>query len=297
MTTRRSARPRSHWAGLGLALVIAAPTLAHSATSATDIYLERTLLSVLGARCGLFTPGVSAALAAGAAQARGAALRAGSENRTLRAIEHDARNRAARIACDSAPVVEAVQRVQSAFEGYSRVTRMTYRGDVSGWRADRGQSRTARWRLAQDAVFGSNRMIFGLAGRDATSALVAVADFADNQTPYSARLVMRDGTRTAGPYLLGGATAALSRKLPPASATRGFLAEARSGAEAELLPKGAADGWAFRFPAAAAQALAELDPREAVAVEFMFPGERVRRAYVEVGDFAAGKAFLTLAAR
>jgi hypothetical protein len=29
----------------------------------------------------------------------------------------------------------------------------------------------------------------------------------------------------------------------------------------------------------------------------MFPGERVRRAYVEVGDFAAGKAFLTLAAR
>jgi hypothetical protein len=278
-------------------MALAAPTFAHAAMSATDIYLERTLLTVLGERCGLFTPGVSAALAAGAAQARGAALRAGTETRTLRAIEYEARNRAARIACASAPVAEAAQRVQSAFEGYSRVTRMTYRGDVSGWRADRGQSRTARWRLAQDAVFGSNRMIFGLAGRDATSALVAVADFADNQTPYAARLVMRDATRTVGPYLLGGATAALSQKLPPASATRGFLAEARSGAEAELLPKGAADGWAFRFPAAAAQALAELDPREAVAIEFMFPGERVRRAYVEVGDFAAGTAFLTLAAR
>jgi hypothetical protein len=34
-----------------------------------------------------------------------------------------------------------------------------------------------------------------------------------------------------------------------------------------------------------------------VAVEFLFPGDRVRRAYVEVGDFAAGQAFLTVAAR
>ena len=36
---------------------------------------------------------------------------------------------------------------------------------------------------------------------------------------------------------------------------------------------------------------------EAVAVDFMFPGEQVRTAYVEVGDFAAGQAFLQMAAR
>jgi hypothetical protein len=47
-------------------MALAAPTFAHAAMSATDIYLERTLLTVLGERCGLFTPGVSAALAAGA---------------------------------------------------------------------------------------------------------------------------------------------------------------------------------------------------------------------------------------
>jgi hypothetical protein len=40
-----------------------------------------------------------------------------------------------------------------------------------------------------------------------------------------------------------------------------------------------------------------LDPREAVAVEFLFSGDRVRTAYVEVGDFAAGRAFLQVAAR
>ena len=47
---------------------------------------------------------------------------------------------------------------------------------------------------------------------------------------------------------------------------------------------------------AAAQELARLDPREAVAVDFLFPGDGVRRAYVEVGDFAAGRAFLQVAA-
>jgi hypothetical protein len=49
------------------------------------------------------------------------------------------------------------------------------------------------------------------------------------------------------------------------------------------------------FPAAAANALAALDPREAATVEFLFPsgqGERVEAASIEVGDFAAGRAFL-----
>ena len=56
-------------------------------------------------------------------------------------------------------------------------------------------------------------------------------------------------------------------------------------------------GWAFRFPASAAQAISALDPREAVAVDFLFQDDRVRRIYVEVGDFAAGRAFLQVASR
>jgi hypothetical protein len=126
---------------------------------------------------------------------------------------------------------------------------------------------------------------------------VAVADFADGAQPYSARLVLRDGARTLGPYLGFGGKTPLSRKVPPRPATKAFMAEARSEADASLLPKGSEDGWAFRFPPQAAQALADLDPREAVAVEFLFPGEQVRTAYIEVGDFAAGRAFLRLAAR
>jgi hypothetical protein len=175
---------------------------------------------------------------------------------------------------------------------------MIYPGDTADWRADRGTGRAARWRLSQESRFGADRMTFGLAGRDGANGLMAVATFADGGTPYAARLVLRDSGRTLGPYLVvTGRPAPLSAKLPPRAATLSYLAETRGPATAELLPKTVETGWAFRFPVAAAQALVDLDPREAIAVEFLFPGERVRTAYVEVGDFAAGRAFLRIASR
>lgn len=280
-----------------LVAAVAAASPGVAGAQPADLFFERMVMSAVDDRCNLFTPGVSAALAAGAAQARGAALRAGSDAKSLKALERDAKSRAMYIDCKSQPVTTAAARVQAAFAGYQRIQRMTYRGDLTEWRADRGVGRTARWRLSQSADFGSNRMIFGLAGREGASALVAVASFPDKATPYSARLVMRDSGRTMGPYLDARTRQPLSSKIPPASATRSYIAEARSGADDELLPKGHASGWAFRFPAQAVQALAELDPREAVRVEFLMPGERVRVAYVEVGDFAAGRAFLQVASQ
>jgi hypothetical protein len=263
-----------------------------------DLFFERTVMTAADTRCGLFTPEVSAALAAGAAQARGAALRAGTDTKILASREAAARRYAGQLNCRSPKVLAEAARVQQSFSGYARVTRMTYPGDAADWRADRGSGKAARWRLAQDATFAGGRMTFGLAGREGANGLVAVAQFADGQTPYAARLVLRDGTRTLGPYLdTRGKAAPLSRKLPPRGATRAYMAEARSEADEMLLPKGSDEGWAFRFPAAAAHALGDLDPREAIAVEFLFPGERVRTAYVEVGDFAAGRAFLQVASR
>jgi hypothetical protein len=277
------------------AAMLAAPTIA--AAQPANLFYERTVMSAAGDRCQLFTPEISAALAAGAAQARGAALRAGIEPKALALTEREARWRAAQLDCRSDEVTTAAARVRQAFAGYQQVSRMTYPGEAADWRADRGVGRTARWRLAQDATFGANRMTFGLAGREGANALVAVADFADGAAPYSARLVLRDGARTMGPYLGFGGRTPLSRKVPPRAATKAFLAEARSEAEPTLDPKGGDDGWAFRFPPQAAQALADLDPREAIAVEFLFPRGQVRTAYVEVGDFAAGRAFLRMASR
>lgn len=295
-STRRSAMPASRWMGL-LGMAVAAMPCAALAQPA-DLFFERTVMTAADVRCGLFTPEVSAALAAGATQARGVALRAGTDIKLLGEREAAARRYAGQLNCKSPKVLAEAARVQQSFSGYARVTRMTYPGDAADWRADRGSGKTARWRLAQDATFGGGRMTFGLAGREGANALVAVAQFADDQTPYAARLVLRDASRTLGPYLdTRGKAAPLSRKLPPRGATRAYMAEARSEADEMLLPKGSEDGWAFRFPAAAAQALADLDPREAIAVEFLFRGERVRTAYVEVGDFAAGRAFLQVASR
>ena len=48
---------------------------------------------------------------------------------------------------------------------------------------------------------------------------------------------------------------------------------------------------------AAAAALAELDPREAIESEFSFADGSRRTALIEVGDFAAGRAFLLAAQR
>lgn len=291
--TRGKARPAFRWLGFLGAAAAAAPAVAQG--GAPSLFFERTVLQAADERCGLLTPDVGAALAAGAAQARGAALRQGASERTIKSLEARARTRAARMGCASPELARAALDVEEAYKGFVRVRRMTYPGERAEWRADRTLARDARWRLSQESRFGADRMTFGLAGRAAPGVLLAVAQFADEAQPYGARLVMRDTDRTLGPYLPAGAS--LARRLPPSSGQRSFLAEARSPAGADLLPRDARSGWALRFPEEAVQALAGLDPREAVAVQFLFPGGGVRTAYVEVGDFAAGRAFVQIAAR
>jgi hypothetical protein len=184
---------------------------------------------------------------------------------------------------------------------------MTYPGDLAEWTADRSTSRrVAIWKLSQAVQFGRNQLVFGLAGEDGPSAVVAVASFPDGAQPYSARLVARDPSLAPEAFIniiqasANGKTP-LPARMPPRSATRAFMAEARTSADPTLLPRGARGGVAFRFPKSVAQTLSGLDPREAVAIDFLFASangaEQVRTAYVEVGDFAAGRAFLEASQR
>lgn len=301
ITPRRSAWPASRWMGFWIAALAAAPGIAKARP--VDLFYERTVMSAADARCDLFAPEVGAALAASAAQARGAALRAGISFASLRTIENNARGKAALAGCGSPDIAIAASRVKTAFSGYAKITRLTYPGDIAPWRADRAGGRASSWRLSQESTFGSDKLSFGLAGRDGPGALVAVARFADGAQPYAARLLLRDGARSSQPYLDrwgAGSTARLplERRLPPRSALKTYQASARSPAGQDLLPRDAKSaGWAFRFPDTAAIELGALDPREAVAVEFLFAGDVSRRAYVEIGDFAAGRAFLQVAAR
>ncbi|NBB15276.1 hypothetical protein GVN21_07900 [Caulobacter sp. SLTY] len=286
--------------------VLAATKPAHAAP-ALDLLYERTVMVAADDRCGLFSPQIAAALDASRLQARGAALRAGARPETLAETERRARSKAAGAACGSPDLKVAASRVRGAFEGYARLIRMDYPGEVAGWSADRSTSKQGdRWKLSQGSAFGWDRLRFGLAGQSGPPTLTAVAVFNDAGAPYAARLVMRDVTRTSGPYLdhrgkAKGGKLALSARTAPRSASRVFTAAGRGPAGPALLPAGAKAGWSFRFSPAATAALADLDPREAVTVEFVFagPGGRdvVRTAHIEVGDFAAGRAFLAASGR
>lgn len=300
MTSPRGLATATGWV-IGAAVVAFGGTAI--AGSALDLLYERTLMTAADQRCRLFEPAVGAALDASRAQARGASLRSGAGSAAVGDTERRARSRAAATPCGSKDMTVAADRVRLAFKGYAKLSRMTWPGDTADWRGDRTVTRKGPlWRLSQAASFGPDRMIFGLAGEEAPGTLQTAAAFADGRTPYAARLVLRDVARAPEPYLNRGRAGPggklpLQARTPPPGATRAITADARSEAPERLRPAGTRRALLFRFPARAVDALAGLDPREAVAVEFVFSGPRgdeVRRAYIEVGDFAAGRAFVRI---
>jgi len=288
------------WAA-ALALTAASPALGQSAA---DLFYQRAVMSAADAACHLFAPDVAASLAASLAQAHGAALRSGLDGASLDAVAARASGAVRAAGCASPAIAAAAQEVRGAFAGYAHLDRMDFPGELGSWTAERpAADGAAHWRVVQRDRFGWDVLQFGLAGHGDERPLMGVASFADGAQPYGARLVLRDTSVTSGPFLdpreadISGRIP-IDGRLPPRSATRVFNAEAMSPAGGDLA--GADGGWAFRFPAAAAEALAGLDPREAVAVEFLFPGDDgdgVRTAYVEVGDFAAARAFQQVAQR
>jgi hypothetical protein len=277
------------------ALACIAPWPAAGAT-ASDLFYERTLMSAAGARCKLFEPSVAAALFASGRQARGAALRAGADPDVLGAAEARAKGRARTVACNSKDLALAAARVRKGFEGYSVIQTMTFAGDNAQWQADRGGQKrfSSDWRLTQRVRTRQGEVLFGLAAAPGGEALTAVAAWPGALAASGARLVMRDPTLARRAYL-DPRRRDLAGRTPPRSVTRAFLASERAPSRPALLPTGAASGATFRFPPVAAFALEELDPRETVVLELIYPtrdGERVETAAFEVGDFAAGRAFL-----
>jgi hypothetical protein len=265
-----------------------------------DLYRERIAMATAGAQCHLFDADLTAALAAGVGQARTSALRAGYTDGALDRGAAGARALAAGMACRSARVQQAAQRAREAFRVYSGLQRMSFPGDVGAWRADRAMPvHSASWRLSQDAYAGQDRVVFGVAGREGAEAVTLSVASADGANPYAARLVLRDPARLPQPLLKAGASP-LSDRTPVRAAARVILAEARADADPALRPVGASKAVAFRFPADTERALRQLDPREAVSVELLYPSDRgdlVHTAFVEIGDFDAGVAFLKSVAR
>lgn len=279
-----------------VASVCARPAPGKAADAASLLY-ERSLMSAADARCKLFDAAIAGALASAGRQARGAALRAGADARALDAVEASARARAAATPCAAPDLAVAAGRVRAAFAGWSRLTTMSFPGRFASWRADRtaGRGGAPGWRLSQAARTPSGPVLFGLVGdgRGGVS-LAAVAAWPGALAAATARLVMRDPAAAAEPYL-DPRRADLSAQAAPRAVSRAFLASDREAAAPGVLPAGAPTGALFRFPAAATAAIEALDPREAVTLELAYPtrnGEQVQDVLLEVGDFAAARAFL-----
>lgn len=265
-----------------------------------DVYRERVAMGAIGARCRLFDADISAAQEAWTVQARTAALRAGYTPQALDASGDAARNYVDALNCASPRVQDAAVRTRDAFRAYSGLRRMNFPGQVASWRADRSMPlQSASWRLAQDAFAGEDKVVFGVAGQQGSESVAVSVAPSDGASPYAARLIVRDPTRLAEPLVRPGPFV-LQARAPLRAAAKVILAEAKAPADPALRPLRTGKAVAFRFPAAAKDALAQLDPREAVSVEILYPSDRgdlVRTAFLEVGDYDAGMAFLKVAMR
>lgn len=283
-------------AALCAAAVLALPAV--SRASASDLYYERAVVANAGERCHLFAPELLGALEAAEAQARGAALRGGAQRATLDRAAEAAATKAQSVACNSQDLATIAQRVRTAFEGFSHLQAMTYPGDHAAWRAERPLSRKPRWTLSQQ-INAPARATFGLVNDNGKVSLVLVTSDLGALRASTARLVLRDGAKAPDAYI-DARRSDLAGHVAPRWCTRTFLASAKGEAPETLdIVHGQASA-AFTFPKEAIAALADLDPREAVAIELVYPGvkgDRVDTVLVEVGDFAAGRAFVLAAKR
>lgn len=266
------------WGAVALLSVALAATPAVAGPA--EVYFERSLIGAADARCNLFEPLTRRALAAGAAQARGAALTAGAGERALEAARVRAETRAGALSCDDPELALVAERVRSAFEAWARTPRIEFPAERATWRAARTAYRSQSWRVRQDA--GEATLGFAGAGAGHTLALTI-----PDEDVVSARIVVRDPARAGTPWLARPGMA----ETPPASASRVFMSGRGRAAPETLSPEG---GRLFRFSTAAADAIAALDPRERFAVELVAADGATRVVTFGAGDFAAARAFLAM---
>lgn len=287
--TRSRALPLQ-WRNLALGAVssvLLGTAAAQGAMINSDLYAERTVMREADSRCKLFDPVIAQALQLGQVQARNSVLRSGVDERALIRLTQSAEARGDSIACNDPALIYEARRIRSAFSAYLQISRLSFPGTHSAWRADKtvlsSRAETGRWALSGAALRSDGPVQFGVAAFDGSLLLFAEPPGLAGAKAITARLWLRDVDRADRPYLSGGFN------LPPRTVSRAFFA-----ADRRIGPDGNSG---FAFSESTARALSALDPRESVLVEFVYPGpagERIVQAIYEVGDFAPAIGFLTL---
>ncbi|HWA00142.1 MAG TPA: hypothetical protein VG841_07480 [Caulobacterales bacterium] len=268
------------------AALLCCASAAAAAPAAQSAFAERTGLLEVDSRCRLFTANIRYALEAGAAQARGALLRAGWSEARVRELAEAARQAAGERACDDAGILAAAATARAGFASWARMPAMTFAGGERSWMARRLPD-PGGWRLRQNVPVGA---AFGVREVGGAAELDFVAPLGGGATPAAAQIILRDPHRARANFDVPGRLAqGLEAAAPSPAAAQRFWASAR---RVETTTRGQRYV-AFAFPDGAFQALLLLDPREAVEVRFGAAGDG-ERFLIEVGDIAAARAFLAI---
>ncbi|MBW8732740.1 MAG: hypothetical protein JF571_00240 [Asticcacaulis sp.] len=275
----------------------------------TQTAVKRYFLAQADARCHLLTPAASMAVTAGYLQARNTAIRLSGTMGTLAPWLEQARAAAGLAPCDAPELKAAATQAQDAYRGFVVQTRL----DLGAWSGDRTYPDKSAWRLAQYQSTAEADAVLGLYGTLDKAHFVVMASFTDGARPYSARLLVRNADIvTAG--LINRAPRAVTATAPlgfTPTTTLSFLARDSADVAIALRPEvrsnvmgfsasgdyvgrsATADAVRFDLPTTAWRAMAPLDPREDVVVEFdCDDGPRYMR--FEVGDFLTGLTFVRL---
>ncbi len=274
---------------------------------------RRYFLSLADARCHLLDPATAQALKGGYVQARNAAIRAGHDMSALSPYLAAAGGAARRVDCGAPQLASEAAVARSAFGAFAATPRLDLPGSRAAWHGDRTQGGTAMWRLVQYQKSDAVTAAFGLYGPLDDNRLAVMVSFADGAKPYSARLLLRDPD-TASVGMINAAAYAVTAAPPPGFGDDidSFPARAMREVTAPLAPVvkanfagfsasgdyvgqqvGPQDALRFDFSTRAYPAIARLDPREDMVIEFDFSdGPRYMR--FEVGDFITGLSYVGL---
>jgi hypothetical protein len=241
-------------------------------------YGERMAMRALDQRCNFFETGPRRALAGFAAQARGAALRAGTSADLLSLIARQATQKAATKSCVDPAIRAEAARVIEAHRGWRGQMSSQYPGLARTWHVDR--SGTDSWRAVQETGSGTR------AGFIASQATLAFAVETPDVNAAGARLFLRDAGR------LGAPKAGQKLVVPLRVGTNIFVASQRRNADSRERFNGPPrPGTMLIFPDETTRAVLHADPRDSFEVEITSRTGQITRMVVEVGDIVAAFAF------
>ncbi|MGA9658919.1 MAG: hypothetical protein WBQ60_07455 [Asticcacaulis sp.] len=291
------------------------PLIAQTADDYTLPVVKRYYLVQADARCHVLEPAAGLALKAGYLQARNDALRAGLSMAYLAPWMAKARLAAEQTACDAPALTAEAATAQDGFRRFIAVPHVDFITSRTQWSANRAYSDDVTWRLVQYQNTDKADLAFGLYGTLAHNSFSVMARFADGERPYSARLLVRN-TEIVSTGLIEPAPYSITTQMPRGFSdfsAFSFMARQASETQAVLRPvvktnlagfsltgdyHGAPqteDATRFDFPARAWLAIAKLDPREDMLIEFSLK-DGPRYARFEVGDFVTGLTYVALPA-